>query len=136
VHVPQCEIVEARVLRMPLQTTTYNTSYWTHIVISNVLNPAEYDSGDVFQIAIQNADRVTLWLFRQSLVYFVSPAPQLVGLNNVTTSSSNIRVPTNYTFELLSIDSSAFAALANVSLLISIRLPSSSFTPVKPYQQL
>jgi hypothetical protein len=139
VPVAQCQVAEPWVLSIPLSGAAYNASLWTHFVLSNVLNPPAYDASDAFQVALQGGSQgapATQWFFRQHLVYFVSPAPQFLTLDGIQTASGDIRTPTNYSLTLRSVSRSNFAALANLSLLVSVRLPLQYYAPVLPYQAL
>lgn len=131
----KCTVPASRVLAAPMPPG-YNASLWTHFLLANVINPPAYDATDEFQIAVQDGNSATLWLFSGHLVYFLSQAPQLVALQRVAPASANVRVATNYSVALQVPAPGGFAPLANVQLLVSVRLPLAAYAAVLPYQRL
>ena len=63
---------------------------WYYWVIKNVRNPDSYIAGNNFSLIYLKED-IIKWQYNNDLHYFISEAPAILKLRNITLSNFNIK---------------------------------------------
>ncbi|EAR88802.2 hypothetical protein TTHERM_00262980 (macronuclear) [Tetrahymena thermophila SB210] len=72
---------------------------WQYWIIRNVYNPLEYNPAGQFQITYFLGSTIQ-WQLMKNLVYYITQAPQYMKVSNATALDNNIRMQTQYLFDL------------------------------------
>ncbi|KAL4456555.1 hypothetical protein ABPG74_000662 [Tetrahymena malaccensis] len=86
-------------IQTPPSVLTNINSVWQHWIIRNVNNPLEYNTAGKFQITYFLGSTIQ-WQLMKNLVYYITQAPQYMKVQNATAIDNNIRMQTQYLFDL------------------------------------
>ncbi|KAL4505423.1 hypothetical protein ABPG72_002485 [Tetrahymena utriculariae] len=121
----KCSVYQPYELVIDTSSLTINqinlAQLWQHWIIKNVYNPKQYNQKNQFHIQY-NSQKQVLWDFQDTIIYFITKAPDFIKVSDLSASPTDIRTPSLYTFNLTAESSIPLNPIVGISIQLPVNL--------------